>query len=595
MTGGTLLVLAVVQLVLTAIPLVGASLVAVRLGVREPAILLGIAIAASGVAAMLIFWAYYLDTWLGAPCAYAVVAAGAIGTAWAWPVARREPELLRRLAVPLGLWALGSLFLIFFGFLHGGTEAALETGATRFSTNPSQLPSDNFIPYFFGDWLYGGHPGSPPIFPPEWAFSDRPPLQIGYLLSQRPFGWDMTTLHAGLIGVLIQQLWIVALWALLEAARIGRSLKGLVIVAALLSDVAIVNGFFTWPKLLAAAFVLAALALVALPRDEGPRRQPLLAILLGVLFGLGYMAHGSAAFAIVAVLLVLLWRRGLPSWRWVAAGVAALLIVVLPWSAYQHWGDPPGNRVVKWALAGVTKIDGRGVLEEVRHAYSERGLGGSLELKLQNFLTIAGGGPGSSERTTEWIHFSSAFVDSAHAIRDIGEGRFADAVSEVRESRFSHLLWSLGLLLLGLPVIAVAWLRGVRPRGGAWDLARLCGVTFMVGVVIWALISFGNLPSRAIISQGSMVFPLIGMVSIVAGLWAVARRWAWWLVGLNALTVLVLYAPSLIPRPGTSFSGFNAIIAALCLLGFVALGFGWAPAAVRDWWRGEAAAHLEGD
>ena len=136
--------------------------------------------------------------------------------------------------------------------------------------------------------------------------------------------------------------------------------------------------------------------------------------------------------------------------------MAAALIVILPWTAYQHWGDPPGNRVVKWTLAGVTAIDGRGVVDEVGHAYAEAGVGDVLNNKLQNFLTMAGGGRGTSEQPGEWVHFSSEFVDTAHAVRDVGEGRFGDAVSEIRESRFSHLLWALGLVLLGLPVIAVA-------------------------------------------------------------------------------------------------------------------------------------------
>ena len=30
------------------------------------------------------------------------------------------------------------------------------------------------------------------IFEPGWLLSDRPPLQIGYVLTQRVFGWDDT-------------------------------------------------------------------------------------------------------------------------------------------------------------------------------------------------------------------------------------------------------------------------------------------------------------------------------------------------------------------------------------------------------------------
>ena len=114
----------------------------------------------------------------------------------------------------------------------------------------------------------------------------------------------------------------------------------------------------------------------------------------------------------------------------------------------------------------------------------------------------------------------------------------------------------------------------------------------MIGVVIWGLIVFGNLASRTIISEGSLAFPLLAMAGILSGLWAVARRWAWWLGGLNAATVLVLYAPSLAIRPGTSFSGFNAVVAAsACSASWRSLSPGRRAGSAA----GGTAAHLQGD
>jgi hypothetical protein len=586
-SGGVLMITALVQLALTAIPAVGATLVAVRLGVRSVPVLLGIALAASGVAAMLSFWVYYLSPPLGGYCDYAIVIGSIAAAIWSWPGVVAERDLLRQLAIPLTLWALGSLFVIFFGFLHGGTEVALQTGATRFGTDPTQLASDNFIPSFFADWMFAGHPGTAPIFEPHWLFSDRPPLQVGYILSQRLFGWDLTTLHAQLLGVLVQQLWIVGLWALLVAARVSARVRALAMTAALLSDVAIVNAFFVWPKLLAAAFVLAALALVVSKREDELRAAPATTVLLGVLCGLSFLSHGSSVFGLIPLVIVA-WRRGLPSWRWVGAGIAAALVVVLPWSAYQHWGDPPGNRVVKWSLAGVTKIDDRGILDSVVHAYSQAGVGTTLENKLQNFATMAGGGPDTDEKVDEWIHFSSAFRDTGHAITAIGEGRFGHAISEIRESRFSHLLWTFGLLILGLPLILYGRWRGRQRDGPEWDFACFCGLIFVLGSILWGLIVFGNVPARAVVIEGSLALPLVGIAGIVAGLWATYRRWALWLVGLNAVTVLVLYAPTLTPQPGTSFSLFAACAAALSVAGFLLVAFSWAPACVGRWWRNGA-------
>lgn len=577
MSGAHLLGLALVQLILTAAPGVAAALVAVRLGGRDIPVLLCAGLLGSGAAAMLTFWVYYAVPWLGGPCAYACFF-GSIGLIlWAWPVAAAQRPVLRRLAVPLALWAYGALFVVFFGFLHGGAEVALRTGTERFSTQPTQLASDNFIPSFFSDWMFAGHPGSAPIFNPGWLFSDRPPLQVAYILQQRTIGWDLTTLHAQLIGVIVQQFWIVGLWALLAAARITERTRALALIAAFLSDVAIVNGFFVWPKLLAAAFVLAALALVVAPGESTLKGRPATTVLLGGLAGLAFLAHGSSVFGLIPLALIAI-HRGLPSWRWLLAGAAAALVLILPWIAYQHYGDPPGNRVTKWALAGVTKIDDRGVGAEIVHAYGEAGLGEALHNKLENFLTMAGGGPDTRVTTTQWIPFGSAFTDVADAADAVGEGRLYVAVSEIRESRFSHLLWSFGFLILGLPLILFGRLRGGRPQGRDWELARFCALVFGAGVLLWGLLVFGNVPARAIVIEGSLALPLVGIVGIVAGLRATYPRWAAWLVAINAATALALYAPALNLLPtttyGASYSAFAALAAAGSLAGFVAAAFG---------------------
>lgn len=552
-TGGELVVELAVQAALTALPGIAAVFLAMRRGVEDEPALLGIALAGSGLSAVLGFGSYYATPSLGPPTAYAMVLASVVLIAWCWPAARARPALRRRLSVPLLLWLLGSAFIVFFGFLHGGTEAPLNMAASRFS---GQLPSDNDIPHYFADWFAAhGHSGTPPPFPPDWLSSDRPPLQTGYVLAQRSFGWDTTLLHYQLIGVLVQELWIVGMWALLAAARLRPTTRSLIMVATIFSDVAILHGFFIWPKLLAASFLLGALALLASPRAPSIRGAPWTTPIFGFLCALAYLSHGASVFGLIPLAAIAVWR-GLPPWRWLGAGVAAALVPVLLWSAYQHYADPPGNRLEKWYLAGVTEIDSRGVGETVADSYSEVGLGGALHDKLENLISMTGN--------------REAGENLENAVSDAADGDAEGAIQELRGLRFFYLLPSLGLFVIGLPFLVVARARG-RIEGRDWAFAKLLLVFLGVGLASWGLLFFGDGDARTIVHQGSLAMPLLAMAAIVAGLRATFPRLAGALVAANALTVLCIYTPSLTPLPGTSYWGVAAAGTAAALAGIVYL------------------------
>jgi hypothetical protein len=579
LSGGGLFTLAAVQLVLTAAPGIAAVLVALRQGVRREPVLLAIALAASGAAAMLTFWVYFSVPGLGNACAYALFFGSAGLIAWLWPEVSVHRDLLRRLAVPLGLWALGTFFMVFFGFLHGGGSAAVGTASLRFSTNPSQMASDSFIPLFFSDWMFAGKPGPVPLFAPDWMFSDRPPLQVAYVLTQRAFGWDGETLHYEVLGIALQQFWIVGMWALLTAARVSARTRSLAIVGAFAGDMAIVNSFYVWPKLLGAAFVLAALALLAVPRERALREQPLTVVLLGTLAGLALLAHGTSIFGLIPVAAIALWK-GLPQWRWVAAGAAAALLLVGPWMAYQQYGNPPGNRLLKWHIGGSAEIDDRGTLETIVDEYREAGVGATLENKLNNFFHMAGGDPGVPPPLPGEMPHGDVATEIGDVLDALANGEFGVATSKVREIRYWHLLWTFGLLMLAAPLIAYGRLRGRWRDAEDWWFARLCLIFFAIGAVAWGLLMFGNTGARTVTLQGSLALPLIGLAGLVAGLRATYPRWAAWLVGANVVTTIVLYWSTLVPQPpaltpDNSVELFELVAAAVCLLGFVMLAFSW--------------------
>lgn len=553
---GTLLSILALHLVLTGLPGAAAALLFARRGVSRVPVLLAIGLAATGVVAIVSFWAYYADPLVGKSFAWLALFGSVAAIAWSLAGRRIDPALLRGLAVPAALWALGSAFVLFLGFGHGGADTPLATAVTRFS---GELPSDSDIPRFFAEWFYlNGHEGTPLVYPGEWLSSDRPPLQIGYVLAQRPVAWDGDSLHYQVLGVVLQQLWIVGLWALLLAARVGRVTRAVVVTLALSSGLVLVNGFYVWPKLLPAAFLLAAAALVLTPLWERTRSDPRLAALLAVLLGIALLGHGASVFGAIGLAAVAVFR-GLPSLRWLGIAIAAGAVLMVPWLAYQSYADPPGDRLQKWMLAGVVEVDERSTPEAIVDAYSAEGFGGALHNKGQNLVTIAGGGP--------------AFETAEDAVEAAREGELDDAVSRVRAIVFFYLLPSLGALLLA-PLLMAARRRS-RVRGPAadrdWRFALVCFAFVAASCLAWALLLFGSAPARTVVHVSSYAMPLLAIAGAVAGLRAVAPRFALWYLGAAGALSLALYVPSLEPPPGTAYEPLPLLLAALSLAGFLAL------------------------
>jgi hypothetical protein len=534
-------------LLLTGLPLFAAVLIALRFGIRSVPLLLGTALAVSGLVAILSFWLYYASPTLGEAGSFFFPLAAVAAIFWCW---REGVEwgALRPLATPAALWALASAFVLFLGFFHGGTGDPLMSATVRFS---HPLSTDNTIPRHFADYFFvNGHHGTPPPFV-DWLSSDRPPLQVGYVLAERPFGWDDVGLNYHVLGIVIQQLWIFGLWALLCAARLTPRSRGLVALAAIVSDVAIVHAFFVWPKLIAAAFLLAALALVLSEDWERLRRQPLAAVLFAALCGLAMLAHGSSAFFVLPLLALAAWR-GMPSPAWLGTALAVGVVLLAPWSAYQRYADPPGDRLIKWQLAGSLEIDDRGALETLADSYRDEGLGGTLGNKWGNVTQIVGQGE----------------VESAlrRAVDEAGEGNPGKAIAALRLPRFYSLLPFLGLLLIGPLAMAVARFRG-RPRGPDWSFAVL-GLGFCaLACLVWVVLMFGPPYAETLIHQGSLAVPILALCACVAGACAVDRRLGVGLVAANVALVLALYIPDLAPAPGSSYSPLAGLLAAAALAG----------------------------
>ena len=473
-----------------------------------------------------------------------VIAAGWVAVAVyfirvkAWRVPR-EVTAIFILAVAILFIHLGLLYLWQFD----GSFWAL--AQDRFI--PGGLPPDNILPAQLAEHIGLGE--STHRFVGDWNGSDRPPIQAGFiLLFAGPavlIGESAT--GAAAASVVAQALWIPATFAFLRA--LGAPVRGamIAITFAALTSTIIVNSVFTWPKLLAAAMTLAALAMLASIGDSDLRARSLF---IGAVIAstLGLLAHGGSAFALPTVLVFVVWKYGRSGWgvlvRHTLWGAAAFGVLYAPWFLFQRFVDPPGDRLLKWHLAGAIPITDEPFLSVLRHSYASLTLGQIVANKWANFRLVFDGDllrgvypPGAASRGArngaEFLYTSNALSFAA-------------------------------VLILALAAyVLIARVRGQRLGATDRRLALACVAT-LPSLVAWALIMFG--PATTLVHQGSHAWLLILLTAPVAWL-ALHREWAAWLVvALQGLLALCFLTPPWIPS-GLRPWGLATLLAGLLLAG----------------------------
>ena len=355
----------------------------------DPAATLAIAYTLTALAGYAAFWCY-----LASPALGRAVTAAWVLAAVAAPVAvlrtgiRRDAAMQLLLTFAVGLFYLAVLYLPATGI---GAEQ-------RFFV---LRPSDNVLPQLFAERIYTGQDPRVPLA--GWQSSDRPPLQTGIQLLVRPL-FHVAPAHLRaeyeIVGLIAQLLWLPAAWLL--CVRAGMSSRRFVLALAIFSGFFLYNTVYTWPKLLAAGFCVAALVF-ALPAQRENRAASL--TLAGICAALALLAHGSSAFFVLpAVALVIAFRR--PPARTLVAALAAGVLLLIPWSAYQRFYDPPGDRLLKMHLAGTKGVDPRPAAAVIAEAYARTPLDDIVRNKLANVTTAVGAAPllgsaGTSEPATQ--------------------------------------------------------------------------------------------------------------------------------------------------------------------------------------------------
>jgi len=488
---------------------------AVWFGIRGTLKLGLLVLAGIAVPGYLLFWLY-----LAAPKTSYALSVGlpfVLGAALIGFLIRFTPPQRRRLVplvTPSLLTFFAALGVLSFGFLYGGKNHPMDTAATRFSHS---LPGDNIMPLLLAEGLH--HGTIPRPLAGDWLSSDRPPLQTAIILDLEPLvnDWPM---DYEIASVILQCLWVFAFWLLLRAFRLSQLSTALVIMTIYLSGFALVNSLFVWPKLLAAAYTLAfAIPILALPRARF-RRSWWLRILSAFLLACGMLSHGGTLFSVLGLALYTLAGLRLSVIREGCVVAAIAVVFYAPWIGYQKFIDPPGDRLLKWHLAGMEKPNNIPAFDAIRSAYEKQNFSDWKWAKKANFMTL--------------FAFENNFVDQL--------GFSAKRLREMRVLQFFYLMPSVGFASLGAFGL-LFWRRSKELKA-----ARVLFVCFTLSALFNILMEFEQ--SATIIQSTSYTMVLMVMAACILAFRGALPRialagclaqciWSWavYLPDLRTLTV----------------------------------------------------------
>jgi hypothetical protein len=537
----TLLLSTISHFGLMLLPCFSACAFVIWKGARDIVVVGVVALVAIGALGYLAFWLWFFEPQLGRIFSLCLPIAAALFLIWIVPrfdAAGRST--LKALLAPVGLIGAAALLVLSTGFVFGGLETPFNTAGARFS---HLLPADNILPYLFAEGIRTGHVPKP--LSGDWLSSDRPPLQTGIVLSQSVYLSHPRWLQYTVISVILQSLWIFALWLFLAAFDLDSRAIGLALTVCILSGFVFLNSFYVWPKLLAGAYMLGFSGILLAGRFMPVLRETtLLPLFAGALAALGLLAHGGSVFAVFGIILTLFSLRR-------RIGIRALLLIgitcfclYLPWMLYQKLYDPPGDRLLKLHLAGVANVDSRPLVQVFTSAYKSLGFHEFLKNKLANVHAVA------DHQTEYWLGIFQLLRQMAHSGPNTA-ALLAQTSGALRGLCFFFFVPNLGFLVLG-PVSLVLGIHQ-RYRSREWKTAAILWLYIALTATIWCLVMF--IPGMTVIHTSTYAMILLAFAGSILALWAVSP-WLAVLVGSLQIEINVLLFVSFL-KPDTPFGALT--------------------------------------
>lgn len=479
--------------------------------------------ASGGTLGYLAFWIYFANKSAGITFSLAVAGLSAWYAVLSFKRNEECRRLCRSLALPLiylgvvGACYLSLLFAVADPFANGQ-----DLMDWRFFT--PVRPGDNIIPWLFASKIYRHEPLIP-FCCGDWLSSDRPPLQAGIFLLFWPLkrigsaGLSYQLLASGL-----QCSWICAVWVVLKTLnaskrRIAQTL-GLLIPSAFF----FYNTIYTWPKLLAATFILFTIGIVVTGLRERRALTQAELILASVCVGLAIMAHPGSVFSLPLIFIVVAAKRVFP-WRAVLFAGLVLLSFAVPWTLYQKFFDPPGDRLLKMHLAGIVPVDPRPPWQAIKETYASLPLNQILLYKLSNIARLVGPEP-----------VSGFGLKAIHLAGGVHVNQTELEAARVAQREY---IWSaIGILNLGWLAIPCVLARRRDSEILSWLWLLVAGAA---NLILWCFILFG--PGATVTEHSSYADLLLVIIGLSGFLLALPRWIPLTVVGLELGNVLVVWLP----------------------------------------------------
>jgi hypothetical protein len=475
---------------------------------QHPALRLAAIPLGSALSGWILFWAWFADPAIGASASILVLASSTVAIAL-------RPQCLTHSDVRYPL-AFALMICLAYFCIVGDHDNLL--GGSVMVSDRYWATHDNDLPRMFSDRLIEGRAAFPAwLYDHMWKYSDRPPVQTGMVMLAYPFVAAPYAQFAYLmLAMAANGLWIFALWSFLRVFDLPERRIGVAVVSVAMVGAVYINTVYTWPKMLAGALTLTMATMIFLP--GGSRR--LRSLLSGLLSALAMLAHGAAAFGLIGV--VISGQKNLRQWGLINCLVAACVAAAcyMPWFGFQKMFDPPGDRLIKWHLAGTSigDIDPRPPLEAVVSSYAQAGLAGTIVNKIANIRMLLG---------------DPVIYDDWRGWQPLWSGSFAKELRFYLDQRVGG---APGILLIG--VFAMFWHRGLLRQ--PW--ARATGMLLIASSVTFVVLEFGTefASTWLIVAPYSIVllWSVVGAVALVQ----IDRFWAYAVLIAHGVSFLFLWA-----------------------------------------------------